>query len=95
MPELRSSFLHRRVFLNRRTARLDLAVAAIAIAARTGSPLPWLAVAPYARELRAHARRFPEAHRNLAAVAAADVAADLVGLAALVAGSVRYRSPVL
>jgi hypothetical protein len=28
-------------------------------------------------------------------VAAADVAADVVGLAALLSGSVRYRSPVI
>ncbi len=61
----------------------------------SGSPLPWLAVAPYARELNVHARRFPQAHRHPAAVAAADLAADLVGLAALVGGSLRYRSPVL
>lgn len=95
MPELRTSFLYRSVFLNARTARLDLALAAGALAVRTGSPLAWLALAPYTRELWTQARRFPDANHNPALVAAADVAADLVGLAALLEGSLRYRSPVL
>jgi hypothetical protein len=95
MPELRASFLHRRLFLNRRSARLDLGLAAVAIALGTRTRWPLLALAPYAREVRTHARRFPEGNRHPAGVAAADVAADLVGLAALLAGSLRYRSPVL
>jgi glycosyltransferase involved in cell wall biosynthesis len=95
MPELRSSFLHRRVFLNRRSARLDLAVAALALAVAARSALPAVAVGPYARELYRAAGRFPRANRNPAAVAGADVVADLIGLAALLEGSVRYRSLVL
>jgi glycosyltransferase involved in cell wall biosynthesis len=95
MPELRASFLHRRLFLNPRSARLDLALTGIALAVGTRSRRPLLAVAPYAREVRARSRRFPGVNRHPAAVAAADVTADLVGLAALLGGSVRYRSPVL
>ncbi len=57
MPDLRDEFLYRRVFLNRRTARLDLALVAAAIALRTGSPLPLLLTAPYLRVARTHARR--------------------------------------
>jgi hypothetical protein len=83
------------VFLNRRTAHLDLAAAGLALALARRSPLPLVALAPYARELRSHAHRFPDAGRSPASVAAADLAADLVGLAALAAGSARYRSPVL
>jgi glycosyltransferase involved in cell wall biosynthesis len=99
MPELRGAFLYRRAFLNARTARLDLAVAAVVLAAARRSRLPLLAAVPYARELRRHARRAsgagPTAPVPVAAVAAADVAADLVGLAALAAGGVRYGAPVL
>jgi hypothetical protein len=101
MPELRHVFLYRRAFLNARTARLDLALAAALIAAARRSPLCLAAAVPYARELRRHARRAgaagaagPKAPAPTA-VAAADLCADLVGLAALVAGSVRYGAPVL
>jgi glycosyltransferase involved in cell wall biosynthesis len=95
MPELRTAFLYRRVFLNRRTALLDLALAAAALAVATGSALPALAAGPYTHELFLRARRFPQANRSPAGVAGADVVADLVGLAALLEGSVRYRSLVL
>jgi hypothetical protein len=66
------------------------------IAADRRSPLPLLAAAPYLRELRRHARRAETSGGpSVAGVAAADLAADLVGLAALAAGSVRYGAPVL
>jgi glycosyltransferase involved in cell wall biosynthesis len=104
MPELRDAFLYRRVFLSARTARCDLAAAAALSAAARRSPWPLLAVLPYARELYRHAHRAGatggaaragEAGVHPSAVAAADLAADLVGLAALAAGSVRYGAPVL
>jgi hypothetical protein len=66
-------------------------VAGTLAAAARRSPLPLLAAAPYAREAYRHARRAGDA-RRLPAVAAADVAADAVGAAALLAGSVRARS---
>ena len=99
MPELRPAFLHRRVFLNRRSARADLAVIAVAVAL---SPLPrharviaLAALLPYAREVQITSAREPGHGHGRAAVAAADVTADLVGLLALAYGSLRYRSPVL
>jgi glycosyltransferase involved in cell wall biosynthesis len=96
MPELRGSFLYRRRFLNSRSARFDLAVAAGALALGRRRPLALLAVAPYARAVHAHARHRAGAGLGaLAGVAAADVVADVIGLAALAAGTVRYGTPVL
>jgi glycosyltransferase involved in cell wall biosynthesis len=94
MPEMRRAFLHRGVFLNRRSARFDLALGGLALAVGLRSPLPLAASAPYLRTLRAHASR-AAAGPPPAAVAAADVAADLVGLAAMLYGSAAYRSVVL
>ena len=57
IPELREDFFWRRLFLNRRSALFDLAVAGTLAAAARRSPLPLLAAAPYAREAYRHARR--------------------------------------
>ena len=92
MPELRDHFLYRRLFLNRRTAALDLALAGAGAALALRSPLPLLAAEPYRRMVTARARSFPSGRGQ---VAAADVAADLVGLASMLRGSARYRSVVL
>jgi len=92
-PELRRRFLHRRAFLDRRSASFDLALAGAALAARAGSPLPLLLAVPYARAARARAARAERSAR--CAVLAADIAADVVGAGALAYGSVRYGSPVL
>jgi glycosyltransferase involved in cell wall biosynthesis len=94
-PELRRGFLYQRAFLTRRSALFDLALAGAAAAAARRSPLPLAAALPYARELYRHAHRSPEAPPGWPAVAAADLAADARGLAALLAGSVRHRSAVL
>lgn len=93
MPELREEFLYRRWFLSRRSALFDLAAAGALAAAVRRSPLPLLAALPYVREARRHCAR--ATGRPGARVAAADLAADAVGAAALAAGSVRYRAPVL
>ncbi len=100
IPELRTTFLDRRLYLNRRTRELDLALAgaagaaALARAGRRGLTLAALAAAvPYARTAYSSARRW--GRREAARVLAAEVAADLVGLGALFAGSVRARDPVL
>ncbi len=90
-PELRRTFLYRRAFLNRRTARFDLALAGAALAMVLRSPLPLASAGPYARAVRSHARR----GKPTAVVAAADIAADVIGLAAMAYGSVRYRSLVV
>ena len=99
LPELRRAFLHHGLFLNRRTAKLDLALAAalLAVGRRSAPSMAGAAVAamPYLRELRRHAGRSPETPPGMAAVAAADAAADMVGLAALLAGSARHRAPVI
>ncbi len=92
VPELRAELLFARVFLNRRTAAFDLALAGLLTALATRSPLPLAAALPYgwiwARGARRWGRRAP-------AAGAADLVADAVGFAALVLGSVRRRSPVL
>jgi hypothetical protein len=95
MPELRTSFLHRRGFLDRRSARFDLALAAAVVGVARRRPVALVAAVPYARLVHAHARRARAAGPTRAAVAAADVLADSVGFAALATGSIRYRSPVL
>jgi glycosyltransferase involved in cell wall biosynthesis len=92
VPELRAEFLHRGVFLNRRTERLDLALGGAALALATRSPLPAVLAAPYLRLLGRSALGW---RRQAPRVAVAELAADLVGFGALVAGSVRTRSPVL
>ena len=81
IPELRTRFFYRRVFLNRRSAAFDLALVGIALR------IPVL-VLPYAREVRRTGARDP---RDVAV----RVAADATGFAALLAGSVRARSLLL
>ena len=90
MPELRSHFLFARTFLNRRSAALDLGLAGAAASVALRSPLPLAAAIPYGRMVLQRARAFRDPSR----VAAADVTADLVGLAAMLRGSLRYRSPL-
>jgi glycosyltransferase involved in cell wall biosynthesis len=92
MPELRGHFLYRRLFLNRRSAALDLALAGAGAALALRSPLPLVAAEPYRRMVAGRARSFGSQRSH---VAAADVAADLVGLASLLRGSALYRSVVL
>jgi GT2 family glycosyltransferase len=93
IPQLRREVFFARAFLSRRTAAFDLALGAAAamLLARRLSPaviaLPYIVLA--ARQSRHWGRR--AAPR----VALAQLAADAVGAAALAAGSVRYRSPVL
>ena len=93
VPELRNTMLHRRLFLNRRTMKLDLALAGLAAAAARRSTLPLIAAAPYALELRRHARE--RGRDDWKRVAAIDAAADLLGALALLHGSVQARTPVL
>jgi glycosyltransferase involved in cell wall biosynthesis len=83
-PELRRD-LPARVFLSRRTAAFDLALAGALAAAALRAPWPLLAAAPYARR---HLRAAPR-------VSAAYVAADLVGAAALAYGSAATRTLLL
>jgi glycosyltransferase involved in cell wall biosynthesis len=81
VPELRSAVFWRRGFLNARSAAFDAAVIGLAVR-RPAAALP------YATLVARDARRLgPRA-------AAVRVAADAVGAAALVAGSIRHRSPL-
>lgn len=95
VPEMRESFLYRRIFLDRRSARFDLALAGVALASFTGSALPLVSAYPYLRLLHAASRRSREVQRRWWGVAAADLAADLIGLGAMTYGSARERSVVL
>jgi GT2 family glycosyltransferase len=92
IPELRRELLRARVFLTPRTAMFDLAVAGAVAAAILGTWLPLAAALPYAvslgRHLAPHGVWAPF-------VGAVEVAADAAGFAALVVGSVRWRTPVL
>jgi glycosyltransferase involved in cell wall biosynthesis len=100
IPELRERFLWRRWFLGRRNAAFAGGAGGLVssgIAAALSAPLPLvlaplLAWVPYARiavsEAAGWRRRAPD-------VLATGVAADLVGFAALLAGTLRSRTPVL
>lgn len=92
VPELRETLLHRRLFVNRRTMKLDLAVAGLALAVARRSKPALLAAAPYALALRRHAKRGGDGWIRVAAI---DAATDVLGLMALVHGSVETRTPVL
>jgi glycosyltransferase involved in cell wall biosynthesis len=92
VPELREHLFYRRLFLTSRSAAFDAALAGTAVAAIRRSPAPLAAGIPYALLVARRARRRGRAAPLIAAV---DVVADGVGLAALLAGSVATRSAVL
>ena len=92
VPELRDEMLTARVFLTTRSLRFDLAVAGVGMTVKRRSALPLLAALPYASWLR---RRAGSHGRNAALIVAVELAADAVGLVALVAGSTRHRALVL
>jgi glycosyltransferase involved in cell wall biosynthesis len=91
IPELRGQFLFARWFLTRRTAAFDAALAGVAAARLTHSPLPLAAAVPYARQV---ARRALPYRRRAPLVAAVEVIADAAGAAALLYGSVSRRTIV-
>ncbi|WP_354702302.1 hypothetical protein DSM112329_02660 [Paraconexibacter sp. AEG42_29] len=93
IPELRGTLCFRRAFLSRRTAAFDLGLLGLVSAVLLRRPVLVLAAGPYARIVWRGAR--PWGLRRLPVVAAARVGADVVGAAALVAGSVRARRPLL
>jgi glycosyltransferase involved in cell wall biosynthesis len=92
IPELRETFFFRRLFLSRRTAAFDGALAAAALAALSRSPLPLAGAAPYALTI---ARRSLQSGRRAPLVAPVEVAADVVCAASLVRNGVRHRTAVL
>jgi glycosyltransferase involved in cell wall biosynthesis len=92
VPELRSAFLYRRLFLTPRSAAFDAALLGAGTAAVRRSSWPLLLLLPYARLA---ARRALPYRRRAPLVAAVDVAADAVGFVSLLRGSIRHRTPVL
>jgi glycosyltransferase involved in cell wall biosynthesis len=91
VPELRTSFFYRRLFLSPRSASFDLAATGVAIALVGRRVSPLVATIPYARLLARDARRW---RGRAPVVAAAELIADAVGAIALIRGSVASRSPV-
>jgi glycosyltransferase involved in cell wall biosynthesis len=93
VPELRDSCFYRRWFFHSRTARFDLAVAALAAAALTRRPAFLAAALPYARWLTSESGAVPGGRRP--AHLLNSVVTDATTLAGLLVGSVAWRSLVL
>jgi hypothetical protein len=93
IPELRAELLWARYFHSQRSAAFDAALAAAALALLMRRRVALATAAPYALVLYLDARG--HGAREAATVTLAGIAADAVGCAALVTGSVRYRAPVL
>jgi glycosyltransferase involved in cell wall biosynthesis len=89
IPELRAHNFFARWFLSRRSAAFDAALASAAAARATRSRAPLAGALPYAALVWSHARPWEE---RAAGAAAAGIAADAVGFAALARGSARARS---
>jgi glycosyltransferase involved in cell wall biosynthesis len=92
VPEVRSQFFYRRVFLSRRSAAFDLAMSGAALAVLGRSRVPLALAAPYLAQLARRARPY---RKRGPLVATVDVAADAVSFASLAAGSARSRSLVI
>jgi hypothetical protein len=92
MPELRSAFLHGRVFLNEATRDFDLALAGAVLATATRSRVPLACALPFAYRLAKHAT--PHG-RHAPTVAAAELAAHAIGAYSLTLGSAKHRSLVI
>jgi glycosyltransferase involved in cell wall biosynthesis len=98
MPELRERFLWRRWFLSERSAAFAAAVGGLALASEARrrsharAAIGLAACTPYARIALRDAGRW---RRRAPEALAVGMLADLVGFTALVAGSLRVRTPVL
>lgn len=98
IPELRQTFFHRRYFMNRRSLEFDLALIGVLARFSQGARgsrrrhVPLILAVPYLRSAYRGARPWGMAAPR---VLGADFLADLVGLGALLYGSVKRRSPVL
>lgn len=84
VPELRRERFFARVFLNRRSAAFDAALAALALAGVARSPVPLIACGPYAWIVLGTARS--------RRAALAGIVADAIGAASLARGSAAARS---
>jgi cellulose synthase/poly-beta-1,6-N-acetylglucosamine synthase-like glycosyltransferase len=92
IPELRDALLTGGLFVSERSAAFDAAVLGAAAALATRRRAPLAAALPYAAIV---GRRALESGRRAPLVAAVELAADSVGLAALLRGSAKHRAPVL
>jgi glycosyltransferase involved in cell wall biosynthesis len=86
IPELRDAFFFRRLFLNRRSALFDLALAGVLAAALGRRVLPLAAALPYLRLAR---------REGSGRALGVQLVADAVGLGALLWGSARQRTLLL
>ena len=93
VPELRQTAFHRRVFFNPTSARFDLAVAAVAMAALTGRRSWTMAGIPYIRHLRGVSSQWGR-QEAITYILGAPLL-DAVTLAGLITGSLTWRSLVL
>lgn len=93
VPELRREFLYARLFLSRRSAAFELALAGALVAAARRSPLPLLALAPWLTLVAEESRR--RTGVTSGRVSAAVAAGDAVAAWSLWRASVRGRTPVL
>ena len=89
VPELRGE-LPARIFLSRRTMRFDLALAGCLLALALRRPAPLLAAVPYLKNDLWRGAGPSAIGRN-----AIFAAGDLIGLAALLRGSISAKTPVL
>ena len=92
MPELRLTFLFRRIFLSERTASFDLAIAGLLVGAKRSRWPALIATAPYLGRLLRGARHAD--HPSLAALPVYLVA-DGLSLLYLLKGSISHKSLVL
>lgn len=92
VPELRDTLCWRRLFLSRRTAAFDAALAGAAAAACLRSAIPLTAALPYVLMSAGRTARF---RRSAPKAMAVDLVADAVGLVALTRGGVAARAPLL
>lgn len=92
IPELRESTFHRKIFLNRRSEAFDLAVLGLVVAVLTGSFWPLAAAIFHTRHVLRDVRSWGRSGHK---VAGARIAADFVGLIALIQGSIRARRLLL
>lgn len=87
--------LYRRVFLNRQTATVDLAVVGIGTALALRRPGPLLAVLPWVRVRWPEAVHRMRSRRRAPAYLAARFLIEVYGAASFVRGSIRHRRVVL
>jgi hypothetical protein len=89
-------FFWRGLFLNRTSAKFDLAVTAVVLAAVTRKPLVLVLALPWVRARWWLARHFMRGDRSRALpVLAGYAVSDSVALASMIEGSVRHRRLLL